>query len=81
MTETVDDFVLIPKGRREVIRIARESRFGNDMVDVRIWYYSDDGELRPTPKGISIAPNKIDDVISGLAKANLKLLGRGALLP
>ena len=76
-----DIFAVIKRNRKEVIQIARDDYKGRNLVSLRIWYYDDDGQLRPTPKGLSINANQLDLVIDGLTAARLKMTGRGALLP
>ena len=76
-----DIFAVIKRNRKEVIQIARDDYKGRNLVSLRIWYYDDDGQIRPTPKGLSINLNQLDLVIDGLTAARLRMTGRGALLP
>ena len=76
-----DIFAVIKRNRKEVIQIARDDYKGRNLVSLRIWYYDDDGQLRPTPKGLNINANQLDLVIDGLTAARLKMTGRGALFP
>ena len=41
----------IQKNSREVIRISESEYEGHKFVDLRVWY-SDNGEMKPTKKGI-----------------------------
>ena len=86
MTETFDGlaplqdcYAIIKHNRKEVIQISRDDYRGSNRLSVRVWFYDDDGRLRPTPKGLSISPNQIDQMIAGLTTARLKMIGAGAL--
>ena len=49
--------VEIQKNSREVIRISPSEYEGHQFIDLRIWY-DDNGEMKPTKKGISFNPSK-----------------------
>jgi len=36
---------------------------GRDFVSARIYYLADNGEWRPTKKGITVKPEKVDELI------------------
>ena len=57
----------IQKNSREVIRISDSEYEGHKFIDLRIWY-SDNGEYKPTKKGISFHPSKIGQVVDGILK-------------
>jgi hypothetical protein len=57
--------VEIQKNSREVIRINASEYEGHQFVDLRIWY-DDNGEMKPSKKGISFNPSKAKDVIEGI---------------
>jgi hypothetical protein len=42
-------------------------------VSVRIYYLADNGEWRPTKKGITVKPDKIDELVDLLNQAKEKL--------
>jgi len=37
---------------------------GRDFVSARIYYLADNGEWRPTKKGITVKPEKVDELIA-----------------
>ena len=55
----------IQKNRREVIRVSSSEYEGHDLIDLRVWY-DDDGEMKPTKKGITFNPSKAKDVIEAI---------------
>ena len=52
--------------RGEMVRIVREDYKGTDLVNVRVWYRVDNGEMRPSKTGITINGNQIDQLIEAL---------------
>jgi hypothetical protein len=61
------------KNTAERVRLTFETYKGVKFVDVRAYYEDSDGELKPTKKGIAIAPDKIDALIELLRKAKGQL--------
>jgi|TARA_R100001443_G_scaffold68010_4_gene76764 hypothetical protein len=55
----------IQKNSREVIRISESEYEGHKFVDLRVWY-NDNGEMKPTKKGISFNPSKAKEVVEGI---------------
>ena len=52
--------------RGEMVRIVREDYRGTDLVNIRVWYRADNGEMRPSKTGITINGNQIDQLIEAL---------------
>ena len=52
--------------RGEVVRIVREDYKGADLVNIRVWYRADSGEMRPSKVGITIKGDQIDQLIEAL---------------
>jgi len=61
------------KNTAERVRLTFETYKGVKFVDVRAYYEDGDGELKPTKKGIAIAPDKIEALIELLRKAQGQL--------
>ena len=53
-------------GRGEVVRITREEYKGADLVNIRVWFTADDGELRPSKNGLTIRGDQITQMIEAL---------------
>ena len=58
----------IPKNSREVIRVERSLFHGPTLANVRVWFRSEDGELRPSKRGIAIKVQQLSDLVSALQK-------------
>lgn len=59
----------IERKEGEQLRLERRSYNGYPFLDLRVWFQGDDGEWRPTKKGLSIKPRELDEVIAALTKA------------
>ena len=59
----------IRKNKSEVIRIQLKEYKEHKLIDLRVWYEDEEGEYKPTKKGISIMPNNVEDIINGILKA------------
>ncbi|UCG77429.1 MAG: transcriptional coactivator p15/PC4 family protein [Nitrospirota bacterium] len=66
----------IERNPTERLRISTENFKGRDYIDVRIYYEADDGEWKPTKKGVTIAPDKAGEVSELIAKAGQELAGK-----
>ncbi len=55
----------IQKNSREIIRISESEYQGNKFIDCRI-FYDDNGEWRPTKKGISFSHKIAQEVVEGI---------------
>ncbi|MGD0883566.1 MAG: transcriptional coactivator p15/PC4 family protein [Thermodesulfovibrionales bacterium] len=62
------------KNTSEIVRVSFEIYKGRNFLDVRAYFETDNGEWRPTKKGIAIAPDKIDNLIELLQSAKKKAL-------
>ena len=47
----------IRKNKSEVIRIQLKEYEGHKLIDLRVWYEDENGEYKPTKKGISFNRN------------------------
>ena len=58
---------VIEKNSRESIVVSESTHMGYDLVDVRVFYKDDGGELKPTRKGVSLHREQVGDVIKALS--------------
>ena len=58
---------VIEKNSRESIVVSETTHMGYDLVDVRVYYKDEDGELKPTRKGVSLHREQVGDVIKALS--------------
>ncbi|MEN8154701.1 MAG: transcriptional coactivator p15/PC4 family protein [Acidobacteriota bacterium] len=59
----------IERNETERLRIEVSNYKGVDFISIRIYYLADNGEWRPTKKGITVKPEKADELIGFLTKA------------
>jgi hypothetical protein len=59
----------IERGETEVLRVSTEEYKGRKYVDVRIYFENDEGEWKPTKKGVTIQPDRIEAFLELLRKA------------
>ena len=52
--------------RGEMVRIVREDYKGTDLVNIRVWYRADNGEMRPSKNGLTIRGDQITQMIEAL---------------
>lgn len=64
------------KDGAEELRIAVRSYQGRRYADARLYYCAEDGEFRPTSKGITIRKHELPAVLSALESALTDLDGR-----
>ncbi|MCB1158600.1 MAG: transcriptional coactivator p15/PC4 family protein [Leptospiraceae bacterium] len=64
----------IDKGKGEVIRVEVSEYRGKKLLNLRIWYYDENQELKPTKKGIAISPDLFEAVKEAFLEGGEKLL-------
>ena len=57
------------KNKRETLRIELTQFNGRDVVNARIWAPKEGVGLVPTPKGLTISPDLLPQLIGGLQAA------------
>ena len=60
-------------GQKVVVQL-REFK-GKKLIDLRVFYLTEDGSWRPTPKGISLRPELITELKRGVDKAEACVKG------
>jgi hypothetical protein len=63
----------IQRNETEVLRVSAAEFKGRKYVDVRIYFEGDDGEWKPTKKGVTVSPDKLQAFIELLQKASASL--------
>ena len=58
---------VIEKNSRESIVVSESPHMGYDLVDLRVFYKDEAGELKPTRKGVSLHREQVGDVIKALS--------------
>jgi hypothetical protein len=58
-----------PKNVRETLRVSLDQFNGRDVVDVRCWYWTEAGELRPGRAGLTISTRHLPQLAKALSEA------------
>lgn len=66
MSELIKD---IDKGKGEVIRVEISEYKGKKYLNLRVWYTDKEGELKPTQKGIAVAPELYEELKEAVLQA------------
>ncbi len=64
----------IAKNSKHRIMVTIEDQKGAKLVDLRVYQIINDGELSPTPEGISLLPENLNAVVELLKDAQRKLM-------
>lgn len=73
------DIAEIRKSKREVIRVTLESRDGRDILNVREWFESGDGVLRPGKRGLCCRASLLPDIARAIAQVEAEARAKGLL--
>lgn len=71
----------IDKNSLEKIRIQRTKYKGKDLLDIRVFYEAENGEWKPSPKGITFKVELLEDIISALESERTRRPLDGSSLP
>ncbi|MGF6974921.1 hypothetical protein QFZ94_003371 [Paraburkholderia sp. JPY465] len=68
-TEYLVRFLDAVKNASERLRVDAKTYRGNTYIDIRVWYVTDDGDYRPSGKGIMIKPTMAPELLRSVALA------------
>lgn len=63
----------IERSEIERLKVECSNYRGKDFLSIRIYYLAENGEWRPTKKGVTVKPDKVDELIDLLKQAKEKL--------
>ena len=69
------------KNATEVVRVSLTEYRGRKLVDVRVYYSDDEGQYRPTKKGVSLSVDVYPDFRRALVELEKILLERDLISP
>ena len=69
------------KNATEVVRVSLTEYRGRKLVDVRVYYSDDEGQYRPTKKGVSLSVDVYPDFKRALLDLEKILLERDLISP
>jgi hypothetical protein len=67
------------KNATEVVRVSLTEYRGHKLVDVRVYYSDDEGQYRPTKKGVSLAVGLYAEFKQAMAALEKTLLERNLI--
>lgn len=59
----------IPKNSKQEIRVSLDHFQGHDLLNMRVWYRTDQGEMRPGKQGLAVRLAILPDLIHALIQA------------
>jgi transcriptional coactivator p15 (PC4) len=59
----------IAKNPTEEVRVSLTSYRGHELVDIRVFFQDDQGEWRPTKRGVSLAVDSVAELRDAIVKA------------
>lgn len=70
-----------PKNDRETLRVRLGEYRGHPIIDIRYWFRTPEGELRPGRSGITMAAKHLHRLAAALAAAEALAEQRGLIAP
>lgn len=61
----------------ERLRVQLRQYRGREFLDVRCWYLADDGEYRPSQKGVTLNPSQLAELVQALMIAGRAFDAKG----
>lgn len=59
----------ITKNARETIKVSVEEWHGRRIVNARVYFRAEDGEMRPSRKGLAISVDRLPELVEVLTRA------------
>lgn len=63
----------IERNPTEVVRVSVSEYKGRKYVDLRIYFKNAEGEWAPTKKGVTVPPDKVEEMLNLLKQAQAAL--------
>lgn len=54
------------KNEKEIIRMTQDEFKGHAFYSIRLWYRNDNGQFRPSQKGVTIKPEQFNEFMQGI---------------
>ena len=75
----MSEMTIIEKNDAEQIHVRLAENSGRRYVDLRVHFRADDGDWRPTKKGVTLNPIKLPELITGLQRIEAEAQSLGLL--
>lgn len=69
----------IPKNSMEEVRVSLTTYRRHDLLDTRIYFKDEDGEWRPSRKGLTLKVDYLPDLLKALCQAKKEARKAGTL--
>ncbi|MBB5506705.1 transcriptional coactivator p15/PC4 family protein [Paraburkholderia atlantica] len=77
-TDHLVRFLDAVKNPSERLRVDVKEYRGNTYIDIRVWYVTDDGDYRPSNKGVMFKPTLAGELLRGVNLAARSVDPKGA---
>ncbi|MGF6663829.1 hypothetical protein QF000_005497 [Paraburkholderia atlantica] len=77
-TDHLMRFLDAVKNANERLRVDVKEYRGNTYIDIRVWYVTDDGDYRPSNKGVMFKPTLAAELLRGINLAVRSFDPKGA---
>ncbi len=78
----MDDVIAqFEKNATEVVRVSLTEYRGHKLIDIRVYYSDDEGQYRPTKKGVSMSVSLYTDFKRAMLTLEKTLLDRKLITP
>lgn len=67
----------IRKSAREELRVSVDEFRGHELINLRVWFEGEDGEIRPGKQGVALWIELLPELIAVLHRADTALRGGG----
>lgn len=68
-----------PKSTRETLRVSLDRFHDRAVIDVRVWWWGETGELRPGKSGLTVSTRHVRQLADALAEAAKQAEERGLI--
>ena len=58
--------IVIPKNRKEEVRISVDTFKGHQLVNMRVWFEAEDGQMRPGKQGVAVKLDLVPELVSAI---------------
>lgn len=66
------------KNKKEEVRVSLDTFHGRKLINIRVWYKGDDGEMKPG-KGLAVAVDRYKDLAGAILELGQHLKSNGLI--
>jgi hypothetical protein len=68
----IEPIAIIRKNAREELRVSVDEFRGHQLINLRVWFEGEDGQMRPGKQGLALRLELLPDLRAALEKAVAK---------